>query len=423
MKGRILVETLLSTGVHLHVIPQHQFKTTQIMVSFAAPQEQVDFAARNLVASLLITSTADHPSQTALARYLNALYGAALDAFVVRMGRTHNLRLNLTVINDRLANEPLLDRAVALLAEVLYRPQLGPAGFDEATFARQRTNLTSNLRSLADDKRFYARQRTEELYFAPGSGMRTPASGTAAQVATLTNRATLAAYRRMLARDRVDVVVVGDVEPTAVAAALARLPWTDRADPVTAGAFFYHQASHPDLWRGEEHQSLQQTRLNQAYRLPVELRDSRYPTAIVMNNLFGGSPASLLFTDLREGASLAYEVGSLLLPFTGHLIVETGIQAQNATRARQMIEEQVTRLRVGDYEDSRLRRVQESLANQYVAGLDSPDARGQRALLTSLIGRPPVADMAAKVRAVTKDAVAALAKELELQAEFRLEGD
>lgn len=418
------METLLSAGVHLHVVPKKQFKTTQITVSFTAPQAQVDFAARNLVASLLITSTAKWPSQLALARHLNNLFGATLEAYVMRLGQTHSWRLGLTVINDHLAGEPVFEQAVALINEVLHHPHLSGNGFAATTFARQQKNLVSTLRSWADDKRYYALQQVAETYYDPqlGARFRTPAAGRASQVAALTNPAVVQAYQQMLTQDRVDIMVVGDVDPAAVRAAMAALDWPGRSAPVAATELFYQQPVHPDLWVAREQQPLQQTRLDQAYRLPVTYGGPHYPAALVLNGLLGGSPASLLFTELREGASLAYEANSLLRPFTGHVVVETGIRDQNQARVRQLIAALVQRLQRGQFSATRLARVQAGLVNQYVASLDSPGTFGQAALLASLTGRPALNDLGRRLRAVTKDEVVALAQQLTLQAEFRLEG-
>lgn len=418
------METLLSAGVHLHVIPKKQFKATRLTVNFTAPQDQVNFAARNLVASLLITSTEKYPSQVALARHLVTLFGAALEADVSRIGRTHSLRIGLTVVNDRIANAPLFNRAVALVDEVLNHPQLAADGFDPATFVRQRTNLASTLQSWADDKRYYALQKLEETYYDPEHGrlMQIPAAGRGSQVRALSNGTVTTAYRQMIENDRVDIVVVGDVDPAAVTAALAALPWTKRRDPVDSSELFYQQGQHPDLWRASEHQPLQQTKFDQAYCLPVEYRAANYPTAMVLNGLFGGSPASLLFTELREGASLAYEASSSFHALTGHLVVETGIQPSNLAQARQLIATQLKRLQTGQFSVTRMKRVQEGLVNQYVAGLDSLGTFGLTTLLGSLTGRPAEGNLGADLRAVTKNDVVVLARQVALQAEFRLEG-
>lgn len=99
----------LTTGVDLHIIATKQFKVTRILVNFATEQRQISPSARNLVANLLVTSSAKYRTQTVLARHLNDLYGASLSGYVSRVGLAHTVRLKLALINDQAAKAPCLN--------------------------------------------------------------------------------------------------------------------------------------------------------------------------------------------------------------------------------------------------------------------------------------------------------------------------
>ena len=51
-----------------------------------------------------------------------------------------------------------------------------------------------------------------------------------------------------------------------------------------------------------------------------------------MNALFGGTPLSLLFTNVREKASLAYYASSNIDAFRGAVMVQTGIESHQKER-------------------------------------------------------------------------------------------
>ncbi|MGV7784664.1 insulinase family protein, partial [Mycobacterium kansasii] len=59
-----------------------------------------------------------------------------------------------------------------------------------------------------------------------------------------------------------------------------------------------------------------QAKLNLAYQLPIYRSDADFLPAVVFNAAFGGTPLSLLFTNVREKASLAYYASSDYNPFT-----------------------------------------------------------------------------------------------------------
>lgn len=158
----------LTTGVDLHIIATKQFKVTRILVNFATEQRQISPSARNLVANLLVTSSAKYRTQTVLARHLNDLYGASLSGYVSRVGLAHTVRLKLALINDQAAKAPLFERGSALLKELLFNPLVENGAFDAETYRLQQANTIGNLQSWDDDKRFYALKRLQQTYFTRG---------------------------------------------------------------------------------------------------------------------------------------------------------------------------------------------------------------------------------------------------------------
>ena len=63
--------------------------------------------------------------------------------------------------------------------------------------------------------------------------MRRPASGTVAEVQNITSQQTYQAYQEMLAHDKIDIVVVGDVDEAAVYQAMRALDFSPRQSPCT----------------------------------------------------------------------------------------------------------------------------------------------------------------------------------------------
>ena len=111
------------------------------------------------------------------------------------------------------------------------------------------------------------------------------------------------------------------------------------------------------------------------YQLPIYRDDADFMAAVVFNAAFGGTPLSLLFTNVREKASLAYYASSSYNPFTGTMGVQSGIQAQNQDRVIAIIGEQLAAVQRGELSESLLAEVKASLLNARLAGLDSPQRK------------------------------------------------
>ncbi|MBB1079878.1 insulinase family protein [Limosilactobacillus sp. STM2_1] len=410
----------LARGVDLHIIPTKQFKMNHVLIDFATPQTPTNATARNLLANLLETSTHRYPTQTALARQLAALYGAYVNLYVNRLGKMHTVRLRASFVNNRFVNEDLFKKISDLISEMLFHPLIDDGEFDGPTFRIQSNNLKSTIKSLYDDKQFLANQRLMSLYYQDDSVMRIPSFGQIADLDKLTAKSLVSTYRSMIDQDKVDIFVLGDIDPQLVQDVFGKLPFKDRA--ITSGSPLYHQLPYDQVQRKTEYQQVSQAKLNLAYSLPIYYHDQDYYAGLVFNGLFGGTPYSKLFTNVREKASLAYYAASRLLPFTGIVSVQTGIQSSNQEKVQELIQQQLREIQQGDFSTEVLKEVQDSLINQYQAGHDLASNILEQRLVAKLVNESNN-DFIAEVKKVTSADVARVAKLMKLQAVYLLSGE
>lgn len=421
-KGDISVDYRLAKGVDLHVIPTKQFKMTHILIDFATPQTTTNATARNLLANLLETSTHLYPTQTALARQMAKLYGAFVSLGVGRVGRLHTVRLRSSFINNYLAQNNLFAQVTELINQVLFHPLIDDGEFDSPTFRLQVNNLASSIKALYDDKQFYANQQLLKLYYAPDSVMRTPSFGKIKDLDYCTPASLVQTYEKMINQDKVDIFVLGNVDPENVHSAICQLPFADRNSQLPETPFYFQQARE-DVINQEEQQHVSQAKLDLGYHLPIYYRDPLYPAALVFNGLFGGTPYSKLFTNVRERAGLAYYASSRLAPFSGLVNVQTGIQPTDYQTALTMIQEQVTELQTGNFTEDLMREVQDALINQHYAGFDLANNILEHHLVNQLLSLGEQTDFANQINQVTKNDVMKVASMIKLQASYLLSGE
>ncbi|MBB1123858.1 EF-P 5-aminopentanol modification-associated protein YfmF [Limosilactobacillus albertensis] len=410
----------LARGVDLHIIPTKQFKMNHVLIDFATPQTPTNTTARNLLANLLETSTHRYPTQTALARQLASLYGAYVNLFVNRLGMMHTVRLRASFVNNRFVNEDLFEKISGLINEILFHPLIDDGEFDGPTFRIQANNLRSTIKSFYDDKQFLASQRLMDLYYRNDSVMKIPSFGQIADLEKLNAKSLVATYQSMINHDKVDIFVLGDIDPELARKVFARLPFNNRV-PLSSSPL-YHQLPYDQVQRKTEYQQVSQAKLNLAYSLPVYYHDSDYYAALVFNGLFGGTPYSKLFTNVREKASLAYYASSRLLPFNGVVSVQTGIRASDQERVQDMIQEQLKDLQNGNFSDEALKEVQDSLINQYRAGHDLASNILEQQLVAKLVNETNK-DFVAEIKKVTPADISQVANKMKLQAVYLLSGE
>lgn len=410
----------LTDGVGLHIIKTTQFKSNQIMINFGTQQTAANTTARSLLADLLETSTHKYPTQTALARQLSQLYGADVGTGVGRIGTLHSIRLKARFINDRYAFDGLMDSVIDLIHEMLFNPLIDNGSFDEPTFNLQRANLRSAIQSLDDDKQYYAATQLRNLYFDEGSIMRLPSFGQLADLDHLSSDNLVDVYRKMIDNDRIDIIVLGDVDEDRVVERFKQFNFTPRT--ISHGDVMYRQELKNKVMQKNEVQEINQSKLNLAFQLPVYYREADYFTAVVMNGILGGTPLSKLFVNVREKESLAYYASSQYHAFSGMLSIQTGIENTNYQRVQELIMEQITAVVSGDFTPELLREVKDGLINQYQANLDMASNLAERELMNSLFDS--TGDHTIElIESVTASSVMRVASLLQLQAIYYLNGD
>lgn len=423
MQGGLYLQTQLAKGVQLTTVPSHQFKTNQIILNFRAPIKRADITKRALLSNLLETSSADYPDQRALAHALAGMYGAAFGAGVSRKGPTHNLQLAITVPNERYlaTDEPLTLQAIDFLATIIFKPLVKDGHFDEPTFKRQVTNLKASIQSVDDDKQYYAAQKLNAALFAADEAQQIPSYGLAADLDQLNSSDLYAYYQTLLADDQIDIIVMGDFDDAAVVARWQALGFKDRL--VARPAAFYHHENAGQYTETSEIQALSQAKLNLGYDFPVFYRGQHYYAALVFNELFGGSPLSKLFMNVREKASLAYYASSSLDTFRGVLKVSAGIDGQNHDQVLQIIADQLTAIQQGDFTDELVDQLKLGLINDFESSLDSQRTFAIQALIDDLTQQTVSdEDWLEQVQAVTRDQIIEVSKLVTLNNGFFLSG-
>jgi len=416
----------IKDGVTLDLLPTKQFKTIGIKVDFVAPLQATAITARALLAQVLETSTAAYPTQTALARELSRLYGASFGISVIKLGTKHVIRLTCSLVDEQYLNnfgtqQPLFEQGMALLKEVLFAPLLPKGNFDPTTFTQQRQNLLTAIKSLDDDKQYLANRRLQELLFTGQPTQAMSALGDIHVLNELSATDVLSTYHDMLAHDAVHVAVVGDVTEERAQAAIADWPLADRT--ITDDTPYYRWSLRDHVQVGDDEAPVVQAKLNLAYQLPIYRDDADFMAAVVFNAAFGGTPLSLLFTNVREKASLAYYASSGYNPFTGTLSVQTGIQAENQQRVEAIIAEQLTAVQNGELSEKLLTEVKAGLLNARLAALDSPQRRLTGLLNTQLTHlHEPLTSWQEKLDAITVADVTRVAQQVTLQATYCLHG-
>lgn len=144
--------------------------------------------------------------------------------------------------------------------------------------------------------------------------------------------------------------------------------------------------------------------------------DERRFALRVLDGILGGTSSSRLFQEVREKRGLAYSVYSFTSQYAGagQVGLYVGTRPDNVGVAMQVVADELARLLEDGVTADEIERAKENVKGRVVLSLESTTARMNR-LGSSVLADMPVLsvdDVVERIDAVTRDDVAALAREL-----------
>lgn len=352
-------------------------------------------------------------------RYADDLYGAVVRTGIGKRGTMQVVEASASLPEESAIRgaKGLFDQVQELVLQILSDPKLEGNEFPVTHVDRELTLHQKRIESLYDDKIAYAMERcVEEM--GKGETFGLPRLGYLEDLKDLSGRILRETHEKLLQEAQVHVYIVGNLDDThgtaetAMDALRAHMGTTaeTRAMAETVKALGYRDG---DVRTIEEHQDVNQGKLNLGFRTDISYRSPNYPALLVANGIFGGFPHSKLFLNVREKSSLAYYASSRLDSLTGVLTVQTGIDSKNYERALEIILQQVEALRQGEVTPEELEFTKSGLRNQYLQAQDQPSALMDVHFSGVLAGtNRTVEDLLSELAAVQVDNVVEMAQTL-----------
>lgn len=292
-----VVRVVSPGGIEAWLVSDHLNPIINLRFAFdggAAQDPEGKSGLANMVSSLLDEGAGPLDSQ-AFQRRLEDLsitlrFDAGLDSFHGR----------LTTLSEN------WEQAFDLLKLALTKPR-----FDDAPFQRIRSQILAGLRQDQEDPDTVAGKVLDRELFGDHPYGR-PVDGTIDSVSAIVTEDLRRFARERLARDNLNIGVVGDIKPEELARRLdeifAGLPSKSVPSDVTEAA--------PDFKGGVKVVTMDVPQSALAFaQKGLKRDDPDFYTAYVLNHMMGGGGfTSRLYDEIREKRGLAYSVGSYLNP-------------------------------------------------------------------------------------------------------------
>lgn len=412
-------------GVFLTSVNTKKFKSSYLSMTFLTPLKKETAAVNALIPNLLRRGTETCPDMQSISAALDQLYGGAIEPVVRKIGETQCVGFVGSFLDDTytLDGSRILNQAAELMGEMLLRPYTENGAFSADYTRQEKANLVDRIKAEINEKRQYAVNRVmEEMCREEPYGVNR--MGREADVAEITPASAWTRYQELLAHSRLELYYCGSAENDEVCVILQRaLTGLPREGGYEVPETIIVPTA-AETRRVEEAMDVAQGKLTMGFRTGgITAASPDYPALVLCNALFGGTANSKLFLNVREKLSLCYYASSSLARYKGAMVVSSGVEFSNVTRAEDEIGAQLEACRRGDFEPWEIVGARRYTVSSLLTMLDSQGRQEDWWLSQAVAGlSQSPEELAQAIEEVPVEAAVAAAQNLSLDTVYFLKG-
>ena len=367
----------ISDGINLGYIEQAKFKTNFFKVCFCIDLEREYTTKLSLLAGVLMRASKNYPGISEINNRLDYLYDMNVSSGTYKRGERLFFSYECDFIKNAFlpdANENLLSEALGMFRELVFTPYLIDGKFDKKILEREKTELSNSIKSLINYKNAYVREKCIET-LCEGEKYSISEQGNLEDIEKIDEKSLYEFYRWLVNSARIEIVFVGEADADKLAEDFAKI-FADNTErkPVAIGDTFITGKTRETVCEKTEEMEVNQGKLALGFRTGVSVTDDDSAALSLFAEIFGGSPMSKLFMNVREKMSLCYYCRASLDSYKGIMLVLSGIQSKNRDKSFDAIMKELSDIQNGNVTPDEFEAAKLSLINTYKTLDDSPAA-------------------------------------------------
>lgn len=364
----------IADGIYANCLAGEKFKVHSLTLGIELPLNINTVTSANLLSRVLRRGCEKYPDMKTLERKLDELYAAELAISVSRSGESQYLCVYTDFLSEQYTDGcDTVKEMISILGEVLLSPLVLNGALKSAYVQSEKKNLSDDIDALINNKAKYAKSRcTEEM--CRGEAYSIPALGDKKILEDISGAELYSFHTDMLKKCRIEILYTGNSERfDSVCEHLCSVfkPLKREYSEADGTAQCVIKRFAEKAREVTENMEVNQGKLSIGMRTGITNTDDDIGALIVANEIFGGSPNSKLFMNVREKMSLCYYCSSGIDAVKGLMFINAGIESQNYEIAKKAIFEQLDAVRNGNFTDEEFSSAINSLINGYKSVSDS----------------------------------------------------
>lgn len=365
-------------GMTLYAWQTDRFKVGMLSLSMAKQTDVDRSPATSLLFSTLKRGTERYPSLGRINERLDELYASSLVTRNSRCADRQVVGFATEFLDNRYLDDPqaecIADGCVEMMAQMLMYPLTDGDGLLLPRFVdSEKNNLCDAIRAQQNNPRLWAALRLNAI-MCEGEPCGIPLHGSVDRIMAIPRERLREVHEEWLRESEIVFFYVGPMDPKRVVAMLQQHfeAFSPKVMPLSCPTTVIRRAA--GVREVTEEMAVSQGKLNLGFRTGITVKDEGYYAMAVANEIFGASPVSKLFTEVREKQSLCYSIGSSYDLYKGLMKVSCGIDPDARDIACEAILHQWDHMRAGNFTDEEIDAAKRSLDNSYRTVEDNPHA-------------------------------------------------
>ncbi|MEG1781709.1 MAG: insulinase family protein [Oscillospiraceae bacterium] len=357
----------IAPQVFLTTLPNEKFKRNRLTINFILPNEKKNATMFAILPGLMERMYEDCPDMRLFSQKLNKMYSASLTATTGVIGQNRSIRFTIQGIKNEfcLKGEDLLLEMCDVLLGVIFRPCLEDGVFIERWLEVEKFKLKEEIEGEINDKRDYCIKNARRKFFGDDlNGVER--LGYIDKVDEITPKALYDCYKMILDEALIEIYITANTPDTTKEKLSQAFSYTRSAKakmlPIQAVAC-------TDVQYFTEEMDTTQGKICLMYTTKRILNEDERYHMLVASALYGGTPSSRLFKNVREKQSLCYYCAAGFNSFTSSMSIDSGVEHENTQRTIQAVQEELKDLITGEIDPEEIEQtkliIQNSLKSNY----------------------------------------------------------
>lgn len=359
---------VIGDKIGFSTIIDEKFNTCSVFFRFVTQQSEETASVNTLAGGLMMMTNSKYKTTAEISNALAELYGAVIGSDVKKVGDAQLIDLYASWICNRFAleNENITAEMTAILHDCIFSPDIENGGFNSKVFEIAKRDLLDTINSQLNDKSAYAMSQANQIAFR-GEPSGVQPFGTVEQVESLTPEQAFDAYKALLETTQIEIFYVLPEEDDTLINMFRESFAKINRNPSECTIIGRSKPKEvPE--RVEEEFDVNQSKMVLIFK---SQSDDVFALSL-FNVIFGGSPVSKLFRNVREKMSLCYYCSSRYSSEKNFIAVESGVDRNNIEKVYDEIMHQLDEMKQGNITDEEIQSALLALDNIYSASGEIP---------------------------------------------------